>query len=47
MSVDGFQIIVEYECGRTLPGWLPRRLGMLCSLILVYIVLCVGSKVEV
>ena len=28
MSVDGYQIIVEFECGRKLPGWVPRRLGM-------------------
>ena len=27
MSIDGYQIIVEFECGRTLPGWIPRRLG--------------------
>lgn len=27
MYVDGAQIIVEFECGRTLPGWVPRRLG--------------------
>lgn len=27
MYVDGAQIIVEYECGRVLPGWVPRRLG--------------------
>lgn len=27
MYVDGTQIIVEFECGRTLPGWVPRRLG--------------------
>ena len=25
--MDGSQIIVEFECGRTLPGWVPRRLG--------------------
>lgn len=25
--VDGKKIFVDYECGRTLPGWIPRRLG--------------------
>ena len=27
MSVDGYAIVVEFECGRMLPGWVPRRLG--------------------
>ncbi|CAI8039061.1 U11/U12 small nuclear ribonucleoprotein 35 kDa protein [Geodia barretti] len=27
MNVDGYQLLVEFECGRTLPGWVPRRLG--------------------
>ena len=28
MNVDGYQLLVEFECGRTLPGWVPRRLGL-------------------
>ena len=29
----GKQILVDYECERSLPGWIPRRLGMIlfCS----------------
>lgn len=27
MYLDGSQILVDFECERTLPGWVPRRLG--------------------
>jgi U11/U12 small nuclear ribonucleoprotein SNRNP35 len=26
-ELDGRKIFVDHECGRTLPGWIPRRLG--------------------
>ena len=29
------EIIVEYEFGRTLPGWIPRRLGEYECLLLI------------
>ena len=29
MYLDGTQIFVDLECERTLPGWVPRRLGTL------------------
>ncbi|XP_075235067.1 U11/U12 small nuclear ribonucleoprotein 35 kDa protein-like [Lycorma delicatula] len=25
--IDGFEVIVDFECERFLPGWVPRRLG--------------------
>jgi len=25
--LDGREILVEWENGRTMPGWIPRRLG--------------------
>ncbi|KAH3723277.1 U11/U12 small nuclear ribonucleoprotein 35 kDa protein [Pelomyxa schiedti] len=27
LLIDGYQIIVDYERARTMPGWVPRRLG--------------------
>ncbi|KAK3585302.1 hypothetical protein CHS0354_040249 [Potamilus streckersoni] len=27
MDLDGKTILVDFECERTLPGWIPRRLG--------------------
>ncbi len=27
MFLDGAQLVVDYECERILPGWIPRRLG--------------------
>ncbi len=27
MFLDGAQLVVDYECERLLPGWVPRRLG--------------------
>ncbi len=27
MFLDGSQLVVDYECERILPGWVPRRLG--------------------
>lgn len=26
-TIDGREIFVDFECERTLPGWVPRRLG--------------------
>lgn len=33
-TLKGYQIFVDYECGRTLKGWKPRRLGKLLNSIL-------------
>lgn len=27
MELEGRKIFVDHECGRSLPGWIPRRLG--------------------
>ena len=27
MFLDGAQLVVDRECERVLPGWVPRRLG--------------------
>lgn len=27
MELDGSELFVDYECERTLKGWIPRRLG--------------------
>lgn len=29
MVIDGRQIAIDLECQRLLPGWVPRRLGLL------------------
>ena len=38
MFLDGAQLVVDYECERVLPGWIPRRLGEDFSLcVCVYV----------
>ena len=32
MYIDNSQVFVDMECERTLPGWKPRRLGLLHSI---------------
>lgn len=49
MFLDGAQLVVDYECERALPGWVPRRLGewkcgcllvtLICAVLLVSVLL--------
>lgn len=48
MFLDGAQIIVDYECERILPGWIPRRFGeckLHCKLhpLMIDMYMCTGG----
>lgn len=33
LIINNTEIFVDFECGRTLPGWKPRRLGIKLSIV--------------